>query len=151
MLGNAENLELIFSTGNYLAMFAWIILIFLPRSIRLLNLIPSLVIPLLLSLAYGAIIMTSLSQGNGGDFSSLANVKQLFTSDTAVLAGWFHYLAFDLFIGGVIAKKADDIGISRFIQAPILFLTFMLGPIGLFLFYCTYGGLNYFGKNREQS
>lgn len=151
MLGNSENLELIFSTGNYLAMVAWIILILLPRRIHLLNLIPSLVVPLLLSLAYGAIIMTSFAEGNGGDFGSLAGVKQLFTSDTAVLAGWFHYLAFDLFIGGVIASKADAIGLNRLIQAPILFLTFMLGPIGFFLFYCTYGGMNHFGKIKEQA
>jgi hypothetical protein len=45
-----------------------------------------------------------------------------------------HYLAFDLFVGGVIAKQADEIGLSRLIQAPILLLTFMFGPFGYLLF-----------------
>lgn len=45
-----------------------------------------------------------------------------------------HYLAFDLFIGGVVAKQADEVGLSRLIQAPILLLTFMFGPFGYLLF-----------------
>ena len=51
-----------------------------------------------------------------------------------LLAGWVHYLAFDLFIGGWIAVEADKIGLNRIVQAPILLATFMLGPIGLAIF-----------------
>ena len=50
-----------------------------------------------------------------------------------MLAGWIHYLAFDLFVGTVIAEKSDARGLSRFLQAPILFATFMLGPLGYVL------------------
>jgi len=142
MFQDATSLEHIFKIANLTAMLAWIILIFLPRRWRLLNQIPKLIIPLLLSVAYATIILVTFStasEGEGG-FGSLAAVKILFTSDTAVLAGWLHYLAFDLFIGGYIASKADEIGLSRFIQAPILFFTFMFGPLGFFLFWCTYGG-----------
>ena len=51
-----------------------------------------------------------------------------------LLAGWVHYLAFDLFIGAWIAKKADEIGLSRLLQGPILIATFLFGPVGLVMF-----------------
>jgi hypothetical protein len=52
----------------------------------------------------------------------------------AALAGWVHYLAFDLLIGSWIAREADKLGLSRVIQAPILLATFMFGPLGYLLF-----------------
>ncbi|MEQ8208002.1 MAG: DUF4281 domain-containing protein, partial [Woeseia sp.] len=70
----------------------------------------------------------------------------LFLDDNMLLAGWVHYLAFDLFIGAWIAEKADDIGMSRLVQAPILVATFMFGPIGLALFLCIRLGLSRRGE-----
>ena len=60
----------------------------------------------------------------------------LYHKDVTVLSGgvtvgWTHYLAFDLFIGIWIARDADAKGFARWIQAPILFATFMAGPVGL--------------------
>ncbi|MEM9315304.1 MAG: abscisic acid-deficient protein Aba4 family protein, partial [Pseudomonadota bacterium] len=51
-----------------------------------------------------------------------------------LLAGWIHYLAFDLFVGAWIATEADRLGLSRLLQAPLLVATFMFGPVGLALF-----------------
>ena len=38
-------------------------------------------------------------QGAEGGFGSLADVATLFQKQELLLAGWIHYLAFDLFIG----------------------------------------------------
>ena len=140
MLSDVAVLETIFGLASTLAMIGWVVLILLPRRWRLVNMLPSVVLPMLLSLAYGAIIMVSFSQSDGGGFSSLAAVKQLFTNDAALLAGWIHYLAFDLFVGSWIARQSDQMGLSRLIQAPILLLTFMLGPLGFLVFKLTAGG-----------
>lgn len=148
MLENPANLELIFKVANLTAMLGWVILILLPRRWKPLNYFSTLVIPVLLSFVYSVLILISLSGDSEGGFSSLAEVKLLFTSDKALLAGWIHYLAFDLFIGGVIARKSDVIGLHRIIQAPILFLTFMLGPLGFVLFQLTYGGWSVY-KSRQ--
>jgi len=83
-----------------------------------------------------------------GGFDTLANVQQLFTYPEAALAGWVHYLAFDLFIGGIIAKQADEIGLSRLIQIPILLLTFMFGPFGYLLFAITKPVMERFEANK---
>nr|CAA6813093.1 MAG: Putative integral membrane protein [uncultured Thiotrichaceae bacterium] len=125
--------EQLFSSASTLAMFGWVILVFLPRRWKWLNRIPALFIPVILSVLYSFLIARYFFAAEGG-FDTLANVQQLFTYPGAALAGWVHYLAFDLFIGGLIAKQADEIGLSRLIQAPILLLTFMFGPFGYLLF-----------------
>ena len=58
----------------------------------------------------------------------------LFCARQALLAGWLHYLAFDLFTGSWEARDAVRLGISRWLAAPCLLLTFLLGPVGLGLY-----------------
>ena len=130
------SLEQLFSSASTLAMFGWVILIFLPRRWEWLNRLPSLFIPIILSVVYSYLIARYFFSADGG-FDTLANVQQLFTYPEAALAGWVHYLAFDLFIGGIIAKQADEIGLYRIIQVPILLMTFMFGPFGYLLFAIT--------------
>ncbi len=125
--------EQLFSTASTLAMLGWVILIFLPRRWKWVNAIPAVLIPLVLSIVYSVLIARYFFEAEGG-FDSLANVQQLFTYPAAALAGWVHFLAFDLFVGGVIAKQADEMGLSRLLQAPVLLLTFMFGPFGYLLF-----------------
>ncbi len=151
---DTPSLENLFKVGNMAAMVGWIILILLPRRISFLEKLwpalqslPTLIIPILLAIAYSGLVFSGFG-GSGGDFSSLDGVRQLFTSDTVLVAGWFHYLAFDLFVGTVIASKADEIGIHRILQVPILALTFMFGPAGLLVFQMVRGGLSLFGSRR---
>jgi len=89
---------------------------------------------LLSSLFFAGIYITSLLLSIGkteGNFSSLEGVRSLFSNDLALLAGWIHYLAFDLFVGTWIVENAKINRISRFFIIPCLFLTFMFGPTGL--------------------
>jgi len=126
--------ETVFSICGSAAMLGWVILIFLPRRYTALFAIPQYVIPFGLSLAYAALILPTIFNVEGGGFGSLGEVATLFSNDAALLGGWIHYLAFDLFIGAWIARRADEIGLSRVLQAPILLATFMLGPVGLAVF-----------------
>ncbi|MEM8771599.1 MAG: ABA4-like family protein [Pseudomonadota bacterium] len=126
--------ETIFSFAGNAAMLGWALLIFLPRRFPLLFAIPQFVIPFGLGLAYAALILPTLFTIEGGGFGSLEQVKVLFGNDATLLAGWLHYLAFDLFIGAWIARRADEIGLPRLIQAPILIATLMFGPVGLVMF-----------------
>jgi hypothetical protein len=56
---------------------------------------------------------------------------RLFENPWGALAGWVHYLCFDLFVGRWIMNDAPDGGYRL---APVLFLTLMLGPVGLLLY-----------------
>ena len=57
----------------------------------------------------------------------------IFATDAGVTIGWIHYLAFDLFVGIWIVRDADAKAFGRLLQAPILFATFLAGPLGLLL------------------
>lgn len=125
--------ETIFSIANTLALLAWIILIVAPRWILTRKIILSGAIPLLLSVAYLVLIVLFFGKADG-DFNSLAGVMKLFTNDWAVLAGWIHYLAFDLFIGIWEVKDSQEKNISHWFVVPCLALTFLLGPIGFLMY-----------------
>ena len=134
MFSEGMQFETVFSMCGSAAMLGWVILIFLPRRYPLLFAVPQYIIPFGLSLAYAAFILPTIFTIEGGGFGSLQQVATLFSNEGALLGGWIHYLAFDLFIGAWIASRADEIGLSRVLQAPILLATFMLGPVGLALF-----------------
>ena len=123
-----------FGYAGQAAMLGWVILIFGPRRWPILTMIPRYIIPLGLSLLYSGLAMAHLFTVEGGGFGSLDQVAALMGKREMLLAGWVHYLAFDLFIGGWIAVEADRVGINRVIQAPILLATFMAGPLGLATF-----------------
>lgn len=126
----------VFSAANLLAMAAWAALILLPRWPALLSALTYLGVGLL-CLLYTAILIALVSGAaagsDGGNFTSIEGVRTLFSSDAGLTMGWVHYLAFDLFVGLWVARDADAKSISRFIQAPILLATFMVGPVGLLL------------------
>ncbi len=70
-----------------------------------------------------------------GSFWSLRGVVSLFKSPRAVLAGWIHYLAFDLMAGLYILTDAASRSIGQLWLLPVLFLTLMFGPAGLLAYF----------------
>lgn len=89
----------------------------------------------LYSVVYTYLILKDIGDFRADSFSSLANVKALFQNDNALAAGWFHYLAFDLFVGAYIVRKSISLGISRWLYTLALPFTFMFGPIGYLIFF----------------
>lgn len=128
--------DVVFRTGNMLALVSWVWLILAPRRRPIVFWVPQFLATGLLSIAYVALIATSFGS-TGGDFSSIAGVRTLFSNDYALTAGWLHYLAFDLFVGCWIAREADKAGIHRVLQIPYFAATFMFGPLGFLLFILT--------------
>ena len=126
-------LEPIFSVASTTALVSWVVLILLPRTRVLRRLVQVLAVGGL-CVAYAVLVQLVFFSVQGGGFSSLAAVQRLFAVPEVALAGWIHYLAFDLFVGLWIAQRADAMGLSRWLQAPVLVVTFMFGPIGLMLF-----------------
>lgn len=133
------NWETIFSIANAWAMLGWLALILAPRKPAVLALILYLAVFLLCAaytMVMGGLMLGWIDGGaaqGGAGFTSLAGVMALFSSQAGVMLGWLHYLAFDLFVGMWIARDADQKGFSRIVQAPILLLTLMAGPVGLFV------------------
>jgi hypothetical protein len=123
----------IFSIVNAIALVAWILLIALPRPRWVAGVGTALVVPAFFAFAYIAIIVTPFGRTAGG-FSSLPAVAQLFGNPWLLLAGWIHYLAFDLFVGSWEVRDARDRGIPHLAVVPCLALTFLFGPAGWLLY-----------------
>jgi hypothetical protein len=125
-------LEQIFSLAGMVVLPCWILLAVVPRwgwTQRL----ATFVAPLLIASVYVWLLFAHPTPAGGG-FRTLAQVMVLFGSPYAVLAGWLHYLAFDLFTGAWEARDAVRLGISRWLVLPCLVLTFLFGPLGLALY-----------------
>ncbi|MEM8486736.1 MAG: ABA4-like family protein [Bacteroidota bacterium] len=125
--------ELIFSIAGLLAMAGWVILLLSPFMPLWSDRIAGLIIPIALALGYVAMLIFSPAQ-EGGGFGSFAEVAELFTNPGAVMAGWIHFLAFDLLIGAWICRTGRRENIRFWVVALCLPLTFMLGPAGFLLF-----------------
>lgn len=125
--------EKIFSLCNSFALIGWIVLIFIPfwkkRDQYVLGFIISL-----LAVAYSVIIFSTVDKDIFSSFSTLAGVSELFADKTILLAGWIHYLAFDLLAGIYIVRNASKNGIHHWLTVPTLFFTFLFGPFGLLLY-----------------
>jgi len=124
--------ERLFSILNLVAIVGWLPLVFLPR-FRWARAITPVAIPIMLAVVYAVIVATTFA-GTDGGFSSLADVRLLFDSPWALLAGWVHYLAFDLLIGGWEVRDAHERGVPHLLVIPALVLTFLFGPAGLLVY-----------------
>ena len=125
--------ETSFAVANIVALAGWLGLAILPGRRIVVDGIAGLAIPLLLAVAYTALVAAFLAGAEGG-FGTLAAVRQLFASDALLLAGWLHYLAFDLFVGAWIVRTARREGVPHILVLPCLAFTFLLGPMGFLAF-----------------
>ncbi len=122
----------IFQITNPLALAGWLALAAAPLAPRAAQVV-AFAIPLALSVLYTGLVLAFWSQAPGG-FSALPEVQALFTHPQIALAGWVHYLAFDLFLGAWAVRTARAEGIPHAYVLPCLALTFLFGPAGLLAF-----------------
>jgi hypothetical protein len=127
------NPDVLFQYVNTIALLGWLTLLASPFLAAWTDRISGTLIPLLLAIAYTGLVLAFWSGAQGG-FDSLANVEKLFQTRELVLAGWIHYLAFDLFIGAWEARTARAERIPFVVVVPCLALTFLFGPAGLLAF-----------------
>jgi hypothetical protein len=131
-------LETAFSAANLFALLGWIALVLAPLA-RARMVAAARIVGFALCLAYATALTLALTHPeagspSGGGFGSLAAVGALFSNKGALLAGWIHYLAFDLWTGAWEARDAERAGVPHWLLLPCLALTFMAGPAGLALY-----------------
>ena len=125
--------EGLFSIANMVALAGWLLLFVLPRQRWAAHVATAWVIPGVLAAAYVAVVATHIL-GSPGGFSTLSAVATLFANPWLLLAGWIHYLAFDLLVGSWEARDARDRGMPHLALVPCLALTFLFGPAGWLLY-----------------
>jgi hypothetical protein len=126
--------EQIFQVSNFLAAAGWLILIAGWRVRRVALRLTGVIVPLMFAVLYTWLIVAHWGTRTGG-FGTITEVRSLFSNDWLLLAGWVHYLAFDLFVGSWQVRDAQKHKVPFLFVAPCLIVTFLFGPVG-FLLYC---------------
>ncbi len=125
--------ENLFSLAGIIAIVGWLMLLISPLTPKWSDRIAGVLLPFVLSLGYLLLLIVPAS-ASGGGFGTLADVIVLFSYEQAALAGWVHFLAFDLFIGAWVCRKARSEGIDFMLVVPCLPVIFLFGPAGLLAF-----------------
>lgn len=119
----------VFGITNTIAILSWLLLAALPGRRWVTEVVTGRAIPIVFAALYIAIVVMTFGAAEGS-FSTLDGVATLFTHRWLLLAGWLHYLAFDLLVGTWEARDARERGVPHLLLVPCLFLTLMFGPAG---------------------
>ncbi len=118
----------------------WVILIFFPQS-KICNYIVVSIFPFfLLSLVYSYLLYLFYMTGynynqNFSLYLGLDDLRNLFSENAFLLLFWIHFLGVNLFCGCWIVKDSQKFNISKYVNFIPLFITYFIGPIGLFLYW----------------
>ena len=73
--------------------------------------------------------------GNFTLYLGLNELSRLFEDHLYLMIFWTHFIAINLFIGGWIVKDSQKFSINKVLLAIPLIVTYLIGPIGLFLYW----------------
>lgn len=130
-------LDSLFKLINAFVLVPWALMIFLPKWKYTILMVRGIIVPIILAVVY-LMLVVSNDTGEFLDLTSLDQISDQFSNDQIMLAGWTHYLVFDLFIGSWLLLEMIRLEWSRILVVFCLLLTFMLGPIGLLAFCLVY-------------
>ena len=135
------SLDTLFDIANTVALIGWIVLAFAPLR-RGLVVAAARCIAVALAVTYTVLLIQAVASGGlGGDLTTLSGLAEGFSQPRAVLVGWVHYLAFDLWVGSWAIEDAGKRGVPHWVLLPVLFLTLMAGPVGLLTYLAARAGL----------
>ena len=141
------SLQLVFQISQPLALAGWAFLLCAPLIPGLADRVGGFGIPIVLAATHLVLLVVYISELGGG-IGSLDEAMALFDIPGLAMAGWVHYLALDLFIGGWQVRTARRERIPHALVVPCLLLTLLAGPTGLLLFL---GLLAWFRRPRDEA
>lgn len=127
-------LEFLFKAANYAVIPFWLLLIAAPRWRWTQRLVHGPVVLLLLTPIYAYMLFGYAPAPENMKLTTLYGVMIGFSVPHIVVAGWIHYLIFDLFVGAWETRDAQRRGIPHVLVLPCLIATWMIGPVGLLLY-----------------
>ena len=122
-----------------LAIFGWVLLIFLPTWRVTRRVADSALFPAYIALLYAVgiyAVMRELGPGIMADFGTADGVLRLLRTEAVALVAWIHILAFDQVVAHLIYRdNMKHRFVPVYVQSVILVLTLMLGPLGFLLYW----------------
>lgn len=118
----------------------WFILIVFPQShlsrIFVTSIFPFLILGgVYVFILYKSYLIGYDFDGNFSLYLGLSELSRLFEDHLYIMIFWTHFIAINLFIGGWIVKDSQKFSINKVLMAVPLIVTYLIGPIGLFLYW----------------
>ena len=118
----------------------WFILIVFPQShlsrIFVTSIFPFLILGgVYIFILYKSYLIGYDFDGNFSLYLGLNELSRLFEDHLYIMIFWTHFIAVNLFIGGWIVKDSQKFSINKVLMAVPLIVTYLIGPIGLFLYW----------------
>lgn len=130
-----KQLKALFQVATAIALIGWLAIIVVPNWAYTTTVTLNMVVALAVLYLYLLFAKIPGIEKTRGSFSSLGGVIALFKSPKVMLAGWVHFLAFDLMAALYIRADAPLHGIPHLWLMPIYLLTLMFGPAGLLAYF----------------
>ena len=133
-------LESIYLWSSFGVLPFWLMLIFIPNSRITQIFINSVILPLILAVAYVYIIYQTilLEEPITGIFKlylSLDDLYTIFATENFLLLFWLHFLALNLFLGSWVTRDGIKYNMPRASIIISLILIYFTGPVGLVLYW----------------
>ena len=118
----------------------WFILIVFPQShlsrIFVTSIFPFFILSgVYIFILYKSYLIGYDFDGNFSLYLGLSELSRLFEDHLYIMFFWTHFIAINLFIGGWIVKDSQKFSINKVLMAVPLIVTYLIGPIGLFLYW----------------
>ena len=118
----------------------WFILIVFPQShlsrIFVTSIFPFFILSgVYIFILYKSYLIGYDFDGNFSLYLGLNELSRLFEDHLYIMIFWTHFIAINLFIGGWIVKDSQKFSINKVLMAVPLIMTYLIGPIGLFLYW----------------
>ena len=118
----------------------WFILIMFPQShlsrIFVTSIFPFFILSgVYIFILYKSYLIGYDFDGNFSLYLGLNELTRLFEDHLYIMMFWTHFIAINLFIGGWIVKDSQKFSINKGLMAVPLIVTYLIGPIGLFLYW----------------
>jgi hypothetical protein len=118
----------------------WFILIVFPQShlsrIFVTSIFPFFILSgVYIFILYKSYLIGYDFDGNFSLYLGLSELSRLFEDHLYIMIFWTHFIAINLFIGGWIVKDSQKFSINKVLMAVPLIVTYLIGPLGLFLYW----------------
>ncbi len=133
-------LENIYFWSNFGVLPFWALMLALPHSKITQILVNSIIIPLILAVAYVYVIYIAILTDEPildifKLYFNLDNLYTIFATENFLLAFWIHFLALNLFLGSWVSRDGVKYNIPKKLVALPMIVIYFTGPLGLVMYW----------------
>jgi len=117
----------------------WMLLVVIPNHAITKFLCHSIIVPLLLAVAYAFVARQIILEGNILEgfklYMSLDSLNAVYSNESLRLVFWLHFLAISLFLGAWIARDCQKYMVPKILSIPCIVITYFAGPVGIVIYW----------------